>query len=251
MHLLLRLVAASALLSFGCSEKSSVARDAAPANQESTALKKKAPNATTPTPTEQDVVTETAIGARLGLSVHGRYRDPAFGAAGLPGLSEDRGKIAYGEELLDGGRGNPNFRLVIRDVGRDRPLQVREVLAPSPRWEPDQESIVRGRIDQANDLLATQEWRQMRTMSIAADDPSGALRHGDHAILVRKGTLEIHKQEKVVLRRPLARLLSLNPACPGGPSISEAFVGRGRLLVRFHFETDGCWRESEYHALRW
>ena len=247
-----RRLALIAIVAASCSDKDNAPSSAGTEVVVAPAAKKRdaaPPTPTTPT-TPTDIVSSDEDGARIELSLLGRYRDPAFAASGLPGVSASGAKVAYGEELLDGGRGNPNFRLVVRDAS-DRPIVIKEILSPERRFTADDEPVVRGRIDEANRFLAEETWRPMKAFTASDLTTSGAatMQSGDFSLGIKGNVLELSRGSKAVLRRPLARLLKVNAACPGRPLVSEAAIGHGRLLVRFHFETDGCDREQESHVL--
>lgn len=201
-----------------------------------------------------EVETAEPDGPHLSLSLLGRYRDPSFGAAGLPAISADRRRVAYPHQLQDGGRGNPNLTLVIRDVESDSPLDSIEVLAVEPRWTPEREAEVRLRLAAANARLAEGEWRAM-----AAPDYEGAglaggavLEIGEYRVRVRAGRLEIAWGGRTRWDRDVGRWLGLEPVpgCAFRPELGEAWAGGGALLVRIDFAGDpGCWREPAWRVI--
>ena len=192
---------------------------------------------------------------RISLSLLGRYRDPSFGAAGLPAVSKDGKQVAFVRELQDGGRGNPNLSLVIRDARSGEDLEVIEILAVEPRWDPAREAQVRARLAAANRRLEAGDWKPMEPPEyddVAVDGAAVTLAIGALTVRARGDRLEIARRRRVLARRQLRGWLGAgDQECPTAPRLRDAHAGGDLLLVVIGFEGDsGCWREPEHRIIR-
>ena len=188
------------------------------------------------------VEVETPSGPHITLSLMGRYKDPSFASVDLPAVSDDGTRIAYTRELDDGGRGNPNLALVIRHVD-GRGLDAVVILAPEPRWHPDQETLVRHRIAEANRRLV-QGWKPMKRPGETSD--ANTLDIDGLIVRLRGSRLEIARGRAVLARK------NVEPAreCAATPQLRTAAASRRVVLVEVGFAGDGCWREAERYVFR-
>lgn len=208
-----------------------------------------------PPPVEVSIDAAAPRGPHITLSLLGRYRDPNFGAVGLPAVSADRKRVAFVRELEDGGRGNPNLSLIIRDAAADKNLEVIEVLPVEPRWRPEREAEVRGKLAGANRRLAAGSWTPMDHPDYddaAIDGAAMTLAIGALTVRARGDRLEIARGRRVLARRQLRSWLGPGAqGCPVAPRLRDARAGSGLVLVEIGFEgAPGCWREPEQRIIR-
>lgn len=196
-------------------------------------------------------------GPHLSLSLLGRYRDPSFGAVGLPAVSDDHRRVAYPRQLQDGGRGNPNLQLVFRDVASNRAAKIIEVLGVEPRFTPEREAEVRHRLEAANAALAAGHWTPMEGPDYNKSDVAGErFEVGSLEVrLARHRRLEIRRGGRVLASRELGRWLGRAaapvPGCDFRPRLDDAYAGGGVALVAIGFDgAPGCWRETAWRALK-
>ena len=202
----------------------------------------------------------SASGPTISLSLLGRYRDPMFGAAGLPAISDDSQVVAYAVELEDGGRGHPNFRLVIRRVSDSRILHDLVILDPNKPWKPGDELTVRGRVAAANKRLAEKSWRELEPLidqttaggEVADVGAAPALTFSNEttSATIRSGRVHIVRRGVIVAKPAVSKLITTNSTCAGAARLADVRVGRTVALIRFRFETVGCVRDSETQLVR-
>lgn len=245
---------ATALLAVACSSSSGESEREPQKQGRDAAASSAAPGKGEPVAVEVEAAEPS--GPHLSLSLLGRYKDPSFGAVGLPAISDDHRRVVYSQQLQDGGRGNPNLRLVIRDVGSSRARKVIEVLGVEPRFTPEREAEVRRRIAAANAALAAGHWTPLEGPDYNRSDVgAGRFEIGQLEVRLSHHRLEIrpggHHPVRRELRRLLGRAAAAVPGCDFRPRLEDAYAGSHVALVAIGFEgAPGCWRETQWRALK-
>ncbi len=197
-----------------------------------------------------------------------------FNVSSFPAVTEDGAQIALAIQSQDGGRGNPNLKIVILNADTDRPLLTQEIL--SPEQEAPAEAALRKRfiseiekkIAELNRYLAIKNWRPMNKFITGEScsrceerncgacniriDPTG------HTLAFREPVLIIKDAAGHSLHRGRypawsARRRTGEFECENPAHLDEVYSTEGIsvLLLKIGYSgTDVCWEpDASFHAV--
>jgi hypothetical protein len=192
--------------------------------------------------------------------------DHGFRTPGLPAISSDGKLIVVGEIESDGGRGNPNLKIVARDrsdaIGQSITVLRADELdqAMGPGWRNPK---LDARISAANGWLAkTHRERTLITLpELKVDSTDGYTQHaaasGPVSLDWQKDEVTIKISGKLVATQPtpLTWHAPDQPNCTNSSKLGAAWVDPERklALVQIAYNgTDTCWEpSSQFHVVAW
>lgn len=192
--------------------------------------------------------------------------DHGFRTPGLPAVTSDGSRIVFGETETDGGRGNPNLRVVARDRG-DKVLESITVLkvselenAMGPGWRNPK---LDARISAANAWLAkTHASSALVTLpQLKVDSTDGYTQHAASAGPVfldwsnDKVTIKLSGKVVTTYASPLTWHAPDDGKCQNPAKLGAAWVDVERkiaLVEIIYNGTDMCWEPSpQHHVISW
>jgi hypothetical protein len=139
----------------------------------------------------------------------------AYTSERLPAVSTDGSRVAVAYETEDGGRGNPNFRLVVLDVASDRVVDDIPLLSVEESAGDPDGPVLDARVDAANGRLARGSWRAMAPV----DPPPAEVRLAWQAAATKGCEFPAHVAQ--AWASPDGAVMLVKVSYAGGPGCQE------------------------------
>ncbi len=195
-----------------------------------------------------------------------QWIDNGFDTPGLPAITADGSKIVLAEIENDGGRGNPNLRIVARDrndaVGES--ITVLEVSEVESMFDQNgKHPQLDLRISAANAWLARLHTEQ-ELIPLAQLKPEGEDRMEQHAMASgpariewTKDVLKITRAGTILVKRDTPAVWNATPQanCTNPSILGGAWIDLDRkaaLVEVAYTGSDMCWEPSpQHHVITW
>ncbi|CAN5788211.1 hypothetical protein BH11MYX3_BH11MYX3_38230 [soil metagenome] len=192
--------------------------------------------------------------------------DNGFDMHGLPAVTADGTRIVVAEIDSDGGRGNPNLRIVARDRsdGIDEKITILEVDEVDAMFDKDgRHPQLDARISAANTWLASLH-RSSNLIGLSKLELEGSDVYTQHS--ARAGGVVLDWTKDVVTIRRDQQLVTSHPSpaiwhaadngrCSNPAKLGNAWVDLDRKLALVEIAyngTDTCWEPSaQHHVISW